>query len=725
MEENTHELLETAMGLFQDGRLTQAADLCRQVLARSTQDTGALQLLGVINFQQGDIDAAQHCFSTALLLDKTVSQHHNNLGNVLYVKQDRDGAEVCYREALRLQPDYAEAYYNLGNLFQDAGDLLEAAAHYRQALAFNPHYLVAMSAMGRVLLRQRQPTEAVSYFRQAVQIAPDYTVAQQGLAEALAAQGNSTQAIVFLEAELQGGNSSAQLYHRLGQLYQIQNQDERAQQCFLDAIRLQPIYPQACTSLGEIARSMSRLQDAENYFLRAIGQDDRCVDAHVNLGLLLTDMGRAEEAVARYRHVLQIAPEHMSARANLGSALLSLGKPDEAIVHYMAALSLEPGNAYTCYNLGNALRELGELEAAAGYYRQAMTAKPDFAGAIHNLGVVFYQQGYYAQAVAAYRQALVLAPDFAEGHVNLAITLLLRGAFAEGWAEYEWRLHMPGAARFVPPPARWTGEPLAGKTIWVRAEQGFGDALQFIRYLPKIQAAGGQVIFACRHELMRLLRHCAGIDQLVESGKRVSADYQVALLSLPGIFHTDAVSIPAPVPYIEADPTLAAQWRARLGGNGRLKIGFVWAANVHNQRIRYRSCGLWSFLPLFQLPNTLFVSLQKGANVADHLAELPTSSHLMDVGNELTDFADTAAVIANLDLVITVDTAAAHLAGAMGKHTWSLLSFVPDWRWLLARDTSPWYPSMRLFRQTQADDWAPVFAHVAQELKRLLSPLKF
>jgi len=725
MEAHALELMEKAMALFQAGQSAQAADLCRQVLEQSPQQTGALQLLGVISFQQGDLDAAQHCFSTALSLNGTIPQHHNNLGNVLYLKQDREGAEACYREALRLQPDYAEAHYNLGNVLQASRKFPEAAMHYRRALEINPRYPVALNGLGRVLLNQDQPAEAAAYFRQALGITPDDAAAQQGLAEALALQGDTVQATASLEAELQAGNGNAPLYHRLGQLYRTQGQGERAQQCFLEALRLQPVFPQAYTNLGETAKSLGRLQEAEDYFLHAIRQDAHYIEAQVSLGVLLADLGRVEEAAARYRGALQINPDYLPARINLGTALLNLGKPDEAIAHYMEALRLEPENAYTCYNLGNALRELGELDAAAGYYRQAITAKPDFAGARHNLGVAFYQQGYYAQAVEAYRQALALEPAFAEGHVNLAITLLLRGEFAEGWAEYEWRLRMPGMAHAAPMPPRWNGEPLAGKTIWVRTEQGFGDALQFIRYLPKIQGAGGKVVFACRPEFMRLLRGYAGIDQLAESGEAVSADYQVALLSLPGIFRTDAASIPAAIPYIEADPALVVQWRTRLGGDGRFKIGFVWASNVYNQRIRYRSCELRWFSPLFELADTLFVSLQKDADASHGLAEWPATANLLDLGGELTDFADTAAVVANLDLVITVDTAVAHLAGAMGKPTWSLLSFVPDWRWFLAREDSPWYPSMRLFRQTRAGEWAPVFAQVAEALKRLLSSLKF
>jgi hypothetical protein len=314
--------------------------------------------------------------------------------------------------------------------------------------------------------------------------------------------------------------------------------------------------------------------------------------------------------------------------------------------------------------------------------------------------------------------------------------LLLTENFEQGWPEYEWRLRTKNRLFPTLHQPVWDGTPLNGRSILVHAEQGLGDAIQFVRYLPMVRARGGHVIFKCQPDLFRLLRNCKGFDEIIEqipaSESAVQFDVHIFLLSLPGIFNTTLDTIPSEASYITANPNLVTQWQMRLGHNEDFKIGIVWAGSPKHKGDRKRSCSLADFAPLANIPGLVFYSLQKGP-ASTEACNPPENMKLINLENELNDFTDTAAVIANLDLVISVDTAVVHLAGAIGKTVWTLLPFAPDWRWLQNRDDSPWYPrpnglagraGMRLFRQTRPDDWAGVFEQVKKALITQYSALK-
>ncbi|KKK84230.1 hypothetical protein LCGC14_2785440, partial [marine sediment metagenome] len=331
------------------------------------------------------------------------------------------------------------------------------------------------------------------------------------------------------------------------------------------------------------------------------------------------------------------------------------------------------------------------------------------------------EQGKLDEAIASYDRAIALQSDYAEAHMNRSFALLLTENFEQGWQEYEWRLRAKDRASPTFQQPRWDGSPLNGRTILVHAEQGLGDTIQFIRYLPLVKARGGHVIFECQKPLYRLLKSCAGIDEIIErtSTRKLLAqfDLYIPLPSLPGIFGTTLNTIPSDSSYITVDPDLVTQWRIRLGHNEDFKIGIVWAGNPDHNMDRARSCSLADFAPLVDIPDLTFYSLQKGPASAE-ANDPPKGMKIVNLEDELNDFADTAAVIANLDVVISVDTAVVHLAGAIGKTVWTLLPFVPDWRWLQNRDDTPWYPTMRLFRQTPLNDWTGVFEQVKKVLTK-------
>jgi len=392
------------------------------------------------------------------------------------------------------------------------------------------------------------------------------------------------------------------------------------------------------------------------------------------------------------------------------------------IAAYRQAITLRPDYADAYSNLGVALIDKGQLDEAIVACRQAITLRPDYANAYRNLGAALADKGQLDEAIAACRQAIKLRPNFARAHHNLALTLLMRGDFQPGWQENEWRWK----CRDFPSPARnfsqpqWDGSAFEPRTLLLFPEQGIGDAFQFIRYLPLVVRRGGKIIIECQAEFQRLPRTMSEGCQIVAKGEPLPAfDLYCPLLSLPLVFGTTLENIPNIVPYLHADAQDAKRWQQRLDdyspGLKVGKVGLVWAGNPAHKNDRNRSMKLTSLAPLGQVPGVRFFSLQKGAAAAQAKTP-PTGMELIDWTPELRDFADTAALIANLDLIISVDTAVVHLAGAMSKPVWTLLPFNPDWRWMLEREDSPWYPTMRLFRQSVRGDWDSVIKRVAEAL---------
>jgi hypothetical protein len=351
-------------------------------------------------------------------------------------------------------------------------------------------------------------------------------------------------------------------------------------------------------------------------------------------------------------------------------------------------------------------------------FRRAVQIKPDYAEAHNNLSGALYQRGQIDEATAAAARAITLEPDYAEAHWTLALILLTQGNFAQGWREYEWRWRRDSFTtprRNFPQP-RWDGGDLHGERILLHAEQGIGDTLQFVRYAPMVAQRGGRVILECQRALKRLFSQLPGVEEIVEAGEPLpSFDLHCPLMSLPLVFQTELASVPASIPYLKSDAKLWAAWKSRLESEstGR-RIGLAWAGSPTQRRDRNRSMKLAQLGPLARIPNAIFYSLQKGEAGKE---PPPQGLTIRDFTGELNDFADTAALLECLDLILTVDTAVAHLAGAMGKPVWTMLAFSPDWRWLLNRDDSPWYPTMRLFRQPRIGDWATPVSQIERWLR--------
>jgi hypothetical protein len=371
-------------------------------------------------------------------------------------------------------------------------------------------------------------------------------------------------------------------------------------------------------------------------------------------------------------------------------------------------------------NLGGALMETGRPDEAIGQYQRAIELRSELPELHNNLGKAFRAAGRVSDAIAAHERALFLKPDNADAHWNRGLMLLLSGQFEPGWDEYEWRWLVP---EFKSPRRNfrqplWTGQPLRGRRILLHAEQGFGDTIQFARYAPLVAQAGGRVILECPPELLRLLRTLGGVEQLVAAGQPLPEfDLHCPLLSLPRAFRTTAQTVPNVIPYLQADPAIAANWKSRLQlPTDRLRVGLVWAGSSANPNDRNRSLSLEALAPLADCQNVAFYNLQSGPASADAGRGRFT---FMNPPPQFVDFADSAGLIANLDLIITVDTAMAHLAGAIAAPVWTLVPFAPDWRWLLDRQDSPWYPTMRLFRQPEIGNWKAVVRQLAADLSQV------
>ncbi|NRO95119.1 tetratricopeptide repeat protein [Paraburkholderia sp. NMBU_R16] len=547
-----------------------------------------------------------------------------------------------------------------------------------------------------------------------------------------------------------------------------------AEEIYREILAQRPRHFDALQLLGALALQTGRIEEGAQLLQRAIDIDGTQAPLHSNLAFALNALGRPRDALASANRALALKPGFADALNNRGMAFAALDRPDEALTSFDqalaakpdfaaawnnrscalrdlglaaealescdAALKLRPNYAQAWSNRGNALSDLNRPHEAQASYARALELAPDFVDAWNNLGLTFVDLNRHADALESYERALALAPDAVETRWNRALCLLQLGRLDEGWAEYEWRWRrkrIAAGSRASAAP-QWRGDaPLDGKTILLHAEQGLGDTLQFCRYASLVARRGARVILEVQPELMRLLRDLDGVAELIVSGAPLPRfDYHCPLLSLPLALHTTLDTIPATVPYLHADHEDSERFRVRVdeamagSDSGALKVGLVWAggARAHVPELRKndarRSLAFEQLAPILDVPHVRFFSLQKGA-AATQLREAQAGQgvlqaaarRIVDWTDDLQDFADTAALVANLDLVISVDTSTAHLAGAMNRPVWILNRLDTCWRWMLEREDSPWYPSARLFRQPSLGDWTTVLAAVAHALR--------
>ena len=466
-----------------------------------------------------------------------------------------------------------------------------------------------------------------------------------------------------------------------------------------------------------------RLREAEGLYRQILQREPDNAEAMHHLGLVGHQVGQHAAALDMMRRSITLKPNVSFFHKNLGAVLQAMGQFKDAAAAYEQGIRLAPNDASGHHALGVVLEKLHEYERAKEAYGRAVQLDPRHAPSYFNLGVIAEYHGEYEASLRMLEKAIELKPDYALARTSRAAALLRLGRFENGWREYEWRWRLPQFKTDLPDPARpvWNGEALQGKSILLGCEQGLGDTIQFVRYATMVKERGaGKVILLAQPALTGLMRRAAGVDEVAAQGESTPAcNVQVPLLSLPRIFDTKMTTIPAAVPYVTAEPERVAAWRERLGADTGKKIGLVWSSNPGHPLARFRTTTLSTFAPLAGVEDVTFYSLQKGE--PGKQAEAPPSGmKLVDRTAELTDFAETAALIENLDLVITVDTAVAHLSGAMGKKTFTIVPFLSDFRWFLDRDDSPWYPTMRMFRLRSMYGWGEAVERAKVALDELV-----
>jgi len=706
-----------AMVLNDQGRFDEALRACDSGLRVQPDSILSLVVRAKVLSSLARYDESIAAAQRAIELDPRRGDAHVARGIALQLSGELTAAQACFEQAAHVQPDLADAYYNLGNLLRMAGQFERAIDCCREAVRLNPAWAAAHSNLGVALHAGERSAEAIDALQTALRLEPNNIEAQGNLAAVYLALSRLDEAldccqrVVALQpsnagAHLTWGNVLAQrqrhadalgqyrraielgldtgeVQERMAEAHEVLDDLDAAIGCWRRVCEAEPESPRGLNGLGLALNLAQRADEAAGCFDQAIALDARYLPARINRALLLKSRGDLAGAQCELEAALDIDPDSALALTNLGVVLLDQHESSAAIAAYRRAIALDPNLTEASYNLMTALQMAGRFPEARNVIVEARTAHPD-------------------------------DPDlqFAAGLLDLQL-----GNFPSGWSNYEARWSCKGARKLSGPKRPWwNGEPLPGKTLLVRYEQGYGDTLQFIRYVPLIRQRVGRVIVECQGGLGRLLGTVAGIDEVVEAELPLPRfDVQVPLLSLPQIVGTTLETIPATVPYLGVDSARSAAWCQQLAG-GEFRVGIVWAGNPRHFHDRHRSIPAEAFAPLGKIDGVCLFSLQLGPG-RDQLAA--SGLACTDLAKKLTDFAETAAVVRNLHLVVCCDTSVAHLAGALGAPVWVVIGKSVDWRWLLARQDSPWYPTMRLYRQTTANDWASPLRRVASDLRDL------
>ncbi len=680
---------QNAVALHQSGQWDAARSGYAQLLAQDPSHSDALHLLGVLACQNAEHARAADLMTQAIAIAPQQADYHYNLGIALQALGRLHDAVASYDRAIALQARYANAHTNRGNALHALGQFDAALASHQQALALDPADAACHSNCGNALQGLGQFDAAVACYDLALSCDP-------GLVDAHVNRGNALKAL---------------------------HQPALALDSYARALALSPSHVDACFGQGSAFQATRQWDQALASYDDVLALAPGHAQAHFNRALVLHALKLVHAALAAYARAIACEPLHALAHSNRGVLLHEQKRLDDALASYDSAIAANPAFDGAYYNRANVRKELQQWDAALADYDTSIALNPLHAAAHLNRGNLYYHLGNTTAAVACYDQALAADPDYHEARFNKSIPLLLCGDFATGWAHYAWRWKNPALKMQAKHGAYalWQGqESLQGKTVLLHNEQGLGDTLQFCRYTACVAALGARVVLEVQAPLLVLLQSLHGVSHLMAEGVDPVAvgetiDFQCPLLGLPQAFQTDLHTIPASERYLHSNPAKVHVWHARLGAVQRPRVGLVWSGSVGHRHDLQRSIPLQQLLAY--LPEGLdYVCLQKELRPADR-DTLQACCAIRCFSEELHDLDDTAALVECMDLVLSVDTSVVHLAGALGKQGWLLLPLVPDWRWLLGRDTSPWYPSLTLYRQNVLDDWDSVLARVRGDLQ--------
>jgi tetratricopeptide (TPR) repeat protein len=712
--------MQRALAAYQRGKLGEADRLTRAILDARPDYFDALHLTAVISARQLRLEEALASYDRALAVRRDHAEALTNRGATLHALRRFEEAVASYDRALAARPHYAEALCNRGNALQKLKRYDEALASYGRALALRPDFAEALNNCGATLQELRRFDEALASYDRALALRPNYTEAHYNRGNALKELKRPNEALTSYDHAIAVQPDHAEALCNRGNVLLDLKRFEDALFSYDRALAVRPDYAEALNNRGLVLHELKRFDEALASYEGALAARPDHAEAFYNRGVILRELKRPDEALASYDQALVLNPAYFDALNNRGVVLHELKRLDEALASYDQALALNPVYFDALNNRAGVLHGLKRFDDALASYDRALAVRPDHVPAINNRGVTLYELKRLDEARACYDDALALNPAYVDGHFNKALLRLLKGDFDTGWREYEWRRvkeeNLTLYKRNFSQPL-WLGQTtIDGKAILLHAEQGFGDTIQFCRYVPLVAARGARVLLEVPAPLKDLMASLTGAAAVISTQDELpDFDLYCPLLSLPLALGTRLESIPAQVPYLSVPSESMRDWSSAVEPKRNLRIGLVWSGSSAHKGDGFRSINLRSLLPLLDV-GAEFVSLQKDVR-ADDATVLQERRDLVHLGDRLNTFADTAAVIANLDLVISVDTSVAHLAGALAKPVWVLLPFLPDFRWLLDREDSPWYPTARLFRQEAAGDWSSVIDRVVRELE--------
>ncbi len=744
-----------AFALLNAGARQEAIAQIKQYADLAARSNAGCYIFGVIYFNAGDLRHALTWFDRALALQPGFPEALSARTTVLQrLSQPQDALE-SFKAILKLQPRDAEALFSVGVLLQSLGRMTDALAAYEAALQWSPAHCEALTNRGALLERFGRHDEALACFDAIETIRPGDSSNLFNKGSVLQKLGRHEDALAAYEEAARRGPPDAETELNRGNVLQKLGRLEEALASYDLSSRYRDGHPQALYNKGIALQGLGRPQEALAAYDTALALDPTCYEASCNRGKILHELGQLEDALAACAYALKIRPGFLPAltnRANIllqlgrgaqeailscndvvrrtpehshslgirGAALRELGRLGEALASLDEAIRLNPVAPDNWLNRGNVLQELDRHPEAVVCYNEALRIKPHYPEALSGLGVALKEAGQIDAALFYFDEALKLKPGYPDARNNRAGALLLMGSLKAGFEDFESRWDRSNAPpkTLISDLPIWEGQKLAGQAIVVWDEQGLGDLIQFSRYLLGLVDAGADVTLLCRNNMHRLLRTLPKPVRLVEAlDSNESFAFQSALMSLPCGFQTSLETVPAPIPYLHPEPGLVAKWAGQIGTEG-FRIGVGWQGNklIDIQR----SIPLACFAPLAAIEDVRLISLMKGQAAIE--AETPAGGRftIESLGNDFDagpdSFVDCAAAMESLDLVVTSDTAIAHLAGALGRPVFLALNRVPDWRWLMHREDCPWYPGMRLFRQDEKGDWESVFKRIASSI---------
>lgn len=683
--------LEQAVTLHRGGNLPQAEAIYRQVLAQAPQHAMAMHLLGVLAGQSQRIDEA--------------------IGLI--------------RGAIAIEPNQAAFHANLGDLLRGTGRPTEARAALERALAIDPTSVVAHYNLGLLHQAENRPAAAIESFHSAIRLMPELAQAHNELGNLYRNQGNREQALAHFQQAVASSPNFADAYNDLGNLLQDLGRLNEAIAAFEHALQLRPTMWAAHYNLGNALRAAGRQQQALASYREALSFNPKFALAYNNSGIVLQDLGELDAAEQAFAAAVQLAPDLAEAQFNLGTRLAKRGDVQAAKGLLRRAIELDPRHAQSYCGLGSVCQRMHLWDEARHNYLESIRIDPSYAEPHCNLGIMAMNEGRYDNAQLHFDTSLSLRPECPEAHCNRGMLRLGGEDYAHGWPEYLWYSRCDSYhGRKFPRPI-WDGKPLHEQTLRVVCDHGLGDTIQFVRYLPWLATQGaGHVLLAAQQSLHPLLAESGFTDLIAPEDDSAEFDTHISIMMLPALYHAATGSLGTFGPYLRPRQSLVERWKARLSDVEGFRIGIGWHGNNLFPWNAWRSVPLPQFAPLARVPGARLVVLQHGEG-RDQLPLIKDSFDVVDLGAGVDRdggaFMDTAAIIANLDLVITSDTSLAHVSAALGAPVWMPVCAAPEWRWRRHGDATPWYGSMRLFRQRALGDWSEVFQQMADELPKYLA----